>query len=184
MAQDDERNGRTQEAKKSKMERSVTLIWRAAHGKATLIQGRTLSRTQISVDRPQETGHDVILKKSKPRIHSMRIRKIMPLRKSKVRRQTANVVSPRTSLADDVQPVGGNEIEDDGGILGLDVDEVAMEGELNCELADYIEQSAETVLTISDHWQPNTTEREEHDATQDLVRCRRARKRSCTKHFP
>ena len=40
-----------------------------------------VSRTLISVDRLQETGHDVILTKSKPRIVNLRTGEVMPLRK-------------------------------------------------------------------------------------------------------
>ena len=44
---------------------------------------RSVSRTLISVDRRQETGHDVILTKNQPRIVDVRTAETLPLRKSK-----------------------------------------------------------------------------------------------------
>ena len=42
-----------------------------------------MSRTLISVDRRQETGHDVTLTKNQPRIVDVRTGETVPLRKSK-----------------------------------------------------------------------------------------------------
>ena len=66
-----------------KKEGKVTLNWRTDWG--TMNRGvfkvGPVSRTQISVDRLQETGHDVILTKNKPRIVNLRTGEVMPLRK-------------------------------------------------------------------------------------------------------
>ena len=40
-----------------------------------------VSRTLISVDRLQETGHDVVLTKNKPRIVNLRTGEVIPLKK-------------------------------------------------------------------------------------------------------
>ena len=66
-----------------KKEGKETVNWRTDWG--TMKRGVFLVgpvwRTLISVDRLQETGHDVILTKNKPRIVNLRTGEVMPLRK-------------------------------------------------------------------------------------------------------
>ena len=60
----------------------MTVNWRTDLGtmKRGVFKVGPVSRTLISVDRLQETGHDVILKKNKPRIVNLRTGEVMSLR--------------------------------------------------------------------------------------------------------
>ena len=71
--------------KKIRKERKVTVNWMTASGVSSCggCKVRSVSRTLISVDRRQETGHDVILTKNQPRIVDVRTAETLPLRKSK-----------------------------------------------------------------------------------------------------
>ena len=68
-----------------KTEGEVTIHWTTGPGvpKKGVFKVGAVSRTLISVDRLQETGHDVILTKNHPRIINMKIGEVMPLRKNR-----------------------------------------------------------------------------------------------------
>ena len=61
----------------------MTVNWRTGLGtmKRGVFKVGPVSRTLVSVDRLQETGHDVILTKNRPRIVNMKAGEIMSLRK-------------------------------------------------------------------------------------------------------
>ena len=65
-----------------KKEGKVTVNWRTDLGtiKRGIFKVGLVSRALISVDRLQETGHDVIFTKDKPRIVNLRTGEVMPLR--------------------------------------------------------------------------------------------------------
>ena len=66
-----------------KYEDRVTVNWRSDLGtvKRGVFKVGAVSRPQISVNRLQETSHDVILTKNHPHVDNMKTVKIMPLRK-------------------------------------------------------------------------------------------------------
>ena len=66
-------------------EGNVTVIWRTDLGAANrgMFKVCSASRTLISVDRLQDSGLDVILRKNQPRNINVRTGKIVPLRKEK-----------------------------------------------------------------------------------------------------
>ena len=80
-----ERRERAQEGKEIKKEGKVTIHRTTESGvtKEGVFKVGAVSRTLISVDRLQETGHDVILTKNRPRIINMKTGEVMPLRKSR-----------------------------------------------------------------------------------------------------
>ena len=71
--------------KEIKKEGKVTIHWTTESGvsKKGVFKVGAVSRTLISVDRLQETGHDVILTKNRPRIINMKTGEVMPLRKNR-----------------------------------------------------------------------------------------------------
>ena len=152
-----------------------------------------VSRTLISVDRLQETGHDVILTKSRPHIVNMKTGEILLLRKDGAcsfstcgswcrrvvrKRKAAQIlygrgkasnedfVSPRSHLSDkQLAGIGCKDImSHDEDVLTLNVDGEALEEEMECELEDETVQDAESVRTTSEPGQPIKKEREEHEA--------------------
>ena len=79
------RRGRAQEGKEINKEGKVTIHWTTESGvsKKGVFKVGAVSRTLISVDRLQETGHDMILTKNRPRIINMKTCEVMPLRNNR-----------------------------------------------------------------------------------------------------
>ena len=167
-----------------KMEGKVTVHWTTESGvsKKSVFNVGAVSRTLISVDRLQETGHDVILTQNRPRIINMKTGDVMPLRKnrdvftldmwiwiptslSKIRRVFGfceaevnrlhdTLVSPR-SESEDTEGECVKLADDDNGIFTLNVDCGAMGQEMECDAEDQAEQNADRVRTVSDAGQPS-----------------------------
>ena len=68
--------------KEIKKEGKATIKW-ATGSKEGVFKVGAVSRTFISVDRLQETGHDIIPTKNNPRIMNVKTGEVMPLRKSR-----------------------------------------------------------------------------------------------------
>ena len=71
--------------KEIKKEGKVTISWQTTQGttKRGVFKVGAVSRTLISVDHLQETGHDVILSRSHPRIVNTKTGEVMKLPKHK-----------------------------------------------------------------------------------------------------
>ena len=127
-----------------------------------------VSRTRISVDRLQETGHDVM------RDHAAEERHVdlgadESLGKSL---HSEDLVSPCSDPAE--KRVAGRGfrgiMSHDEHILTLNVDGESLEEEMECEQEDETVQDAEAVRTVSNPGQPSKKEREEHEATHAQYR--------------
>ena len=184
--------------KEIKNECGVTIHWT---GSGVLKKGvfkvGAVSRTPISVDRLQETGHDVIPTKNHPRIINVKTGEVMPCRKwrgmfildmwlwvptsqseseectdfceAKVIRLHDGVVSP-CSETEDTEGECDKLVVDDVDIFTLNVDGGALGEEMECELEHQAEQDADRLRSISDSGQPSRRERKEHEATD--AQCR------------
>ena len=140
-----------------------------------------------------DSRNDVILTKSNPRIVNLRTGEVKPLRKdggmfildvriwvptsrSKTESRSDVALQSYVLLSEDLvgpQVDGGGCKEltnHDEDILTLNVDEEALEEEMDCDLEDETVHDAERVRTISNPGQPSKKKREEHEATHARYR--------------